>query len=248
MENLNINTIIPARKYKMTDETIYVFGRTLHRIESLRDFSDVKIGDKGGWIEKEDNLSHGGLCWVYDEAMVYDEAKVYQNAKIVETSEIYGFAQVFGEATIAELAFVFDYAKICGNAKLSGWVRIYGSSTVLGNAEVYGNVDICDNVSISGNAKVCGNGVCVSGCISLLDNACICNTHHYMHFQMSGYLDGSVAVFKTTDSHMISSRYFSGTIDEFEEAVEEVHGDSQYGLEYKAIIEVIKLRIKTWEG
>ena len=45
------------KKYKLTEETINVFNKTLYRIEALRDFSDVKKGDKCGLIEKEDNLS-----------------------------------------------------------------------------------------------------------------------------------------------------------------------------------------------
>ena len=35
-------------KYKLTEETFQVFGgSTLYRIEALKDFGDVKKGDKG---------------------------------------------------------------------------------------------------------------------------------------------------------------------------------------------------------
>ena len=44
-----------AKKYKLTDETIQVGGHTLHRIEALSYFSDVYKGDKGGFVESEDN-------------------------------------------------------------------------------------------------------------------------------------------------------------------------------------------------
>lgn len=44
---------------------------TLYQIEALKDFSDVKSGDLGGWIEKESNLSQEGNCWVSGNAMVY---------------------------------------------------------------------------------------------------------------------------------------------------------------------------------
>ena len=77
-------------KYKLTEETINVNGRTLHRIESLKDFGDVKKGIKGGYVENESNLSQNGDCWVSDDAKVYGDAKVYDNAKI------YGEAEVFG--------------------------------------------------------------------------------------------------------------------------------------------------------
>ena len=69
-------------KYKLTEDTINVNGRTLHRIESLKDFGDVKKGIKGGYVENESNLSQNGDCWVSDDAKVYGDAKVYDNAKI----------------------------------------------------------------------------------------------------------------------------------------------------------------------
>ena len=65
---------IMEKKYKLTEETKEWCGRTLHRIEALKDFGDVKAGDKGGWIEKEENLSHQDSAWVYGEACVSDSA------------------------------------------------------------------------------------------------------------------------------------------------------------------------------
>ena len=54
------------RKYEFTDETKTVHGVTLHRIVAIRDFSNIASGDTGGWVEKEENLSHNGLCWVHN--------------------------------------------------------------------------------------------------------------------------------------------------------------------------------------
>ena len=59
------------KKYKLTEESVVINGKFLHRIEALRDFGDVKKGDKGGFIEKEENLSQYGDCWVYDDAKVF---------------------------------------------------------------------------------------------------------------------------------------------------------------------------------
>ena len=72
------------KKYKLLeDETIEVFGKTLFRIQALVDIGDdVKPGDKGGYIEKEENLSHNGNAWVYDKACVYDKARIYGEARI----------------------------------------------------------------------------------------------------------------------------------------------------------------------
>lgn len=46
------------KKYELIDETQEWNGRILHRIRALADFGDVKAGELGGWIEKEENLSH----------------------------------------------------------------------------------------------------------------------------------------------------------------------------------------------
>ena len=54
------------KKYRLTEETKVINGHTLHRIEALKDFGGVKKGELGGWIEKEDNLSHDGNAWVFD--------------------------------------------------------------------------------------------------------------------------------------------------------------------------------------
>ena len=70
------------KKYKLTKETKEVFGVNLHRIEALKDFSDVKKGDTGGWIEKAENLSQEGDAWVSGNAKVYGDAWVYGDAEV----------------------------------------------------------------------------------------------------------------------------------------------------------------------
>lgn len=64
------------KKYKLTDERITVDGRKLYRIGALKDFSCIKKGDKGGFVEHEGNLSHEGDCWIYGNALVYNNAVV----------------------------------------------------------------------------------------------------------------------------------------------------------------------------
>ena len=101
------------KKYELTEETIEVNGRILHRIKAVRDFGCVKAGYLGGFIQEE-NLSQEGNAWVYCNAKVYGDAKVYDNA------EVYGNAKVYGNAE------VFDNAEVCGNAKVYGDTRVYG--------------------------------------------------------------------------------------------------------------------------
>ena len=79
------------RKYEFVEgDTIEFFDKTLKRIRVTRDIGDVKKGNLGGYIEKEENLSHGGDCWVGDDAKVYGDAEVYGSTNIDGNADIYG--------------------------------------------------------------------------------------------------------------------------------------------------------------
>ena len=87
------------KKYEFTGETKQVEllfrTATLHRIKAVAEFGVVKIGDIGGWIEKEENLSHEGNAWVCGNAEVYGDAEVWGNAKVCGNAEVWGNAKVF---------------------------------------------------------------------------------------------------------------------------------------------------------
>lgn len=70
------------KKYELTDDTVRVLGKKLHRIKALRDFGNVTAGDLGGYIETESNLLHDGNAWVSGNAVVSGEARVSGNAQI----------------------------------------------------------------------------------------------------------------------------------------------------------------------
>ena len=88
------------KKYRFTGETITIADVTLYRIQAMRDFGNVRKGEKGGFIQSEKNLSHEGSCWVYDNAKVYGDAEVYENALVYENAEVCGAAWVYGNAMI----------------------------------------------------------------------------------------------------------------------------------------------------
>ena len=140
------------KKYKLTEETIKVNGSILHRIEALKDFSDVKKGDKGGYIEKEENLSQSGDCWVYHDAVVYGNAEVYDDAKVFEDARIYGNTKVYHNAAVCGDAVVYCDAKVYGTAMVYDNAIIYGYAKVYGKAEVFGNAEICGNAEIASNS------------------------------------------------------------------------------------------------
>ena len=108
-----------SKKFELTSNFKVFLGRKLFQIKALVSFGDVKEGDLGGYIEKEENLSHDGNAWVYG------------NAKVCGNAEVCGNAKVYGNA------------KVCGNAKVYGNAWVCGNAEVCGNAWVYGNAWVC---------------------------------------------------------------------------------------------------------
>ena len=98
------------KKFEFTGETKTIQFKfktvTLHRIRAVAEFGLIKVGDIGGWLEKEENLSQKGKSWVYDDAEVWGDAKVWGNAMVWGNAEICGNAKVWGNA------------KVCGDAKV----------------------------------------------------------------------------------------------------------------------------------
>lgn len=69
------------KKFELTAEFVTnVLGKKLFRIKALVAFGDVEKGELGGFIEKEDNLSHDDNAWVSGNAWVYGNAQVSGNA------------------------------------------------------------------------------------------------------------------------------------------------------------------------
>tara|TARA_B110000503_G_C7114660_1_gene399773 strand:- start:1389 stop:1691 length:303 start_codon:yes stop_codon:yes gene_type:complete len=87
---------------------------SMYRIRALKDFSDVKAGDLGGFVEHESNLSQNGDCWVYDDAKVH------------------GYARVYGDAKVSDYAVIYSHARVCGNARIFGNVSVFGDGEITG--------------------------------------------------------------------------------------------------------------------
>ena len=86
-------------KYKLTNIQKTINGITLHQIQALKNFGNVKKGDVGGWLETEDNLTHEGNAWVSDDAQVFGDAVVSGNAWVSGNAVVCGNAQVSGDET-----------------------------------------------------------------------------------------------------------------------------------------------------
>lgn len=180
------------KKYMLTDETKVIDGRTLHRVKALKDFGEVKAGDLGGFIEREENLSQEGNAWVGDYAKAFKKARIYGNAQIggnaqisdnvqiYDNARIFGSVQICGEAQIYEYALVYGSNWIYGNAQIFGSALIHGDAEIHDDAQIYGNALISGNAVIRGKAQVYGSA-CISG------NAWVCNNAKiYDHARIYG--------------------------------------------------------------
>ena len=233
----------------LENETFEYKGNTLHRIQALKDFSNVKAGDKGGWVSGYHNLSQEGECWVYDEAKVFDNAfvsdnsaifhyaQVYENAKVYNKSRVLGVVHIFGNAEVYDSALVFEYSCIFDNAKVYGNTWIYGYTFIFGNAEVYGltfisgKIKIYDNVRISGEIKVYDD-------VEFCGDAVIEKDTDYNVFKKNWSSNDNVVY--TSSNKMWKAGCFYGTKEEF---IKKGYEDSEdKGEMYKSYVNYIKLQ------
>ena len=78
------------KKYELTDDYILVESEggeciRVYRIRALRDIPryGVRIGDLGGFVKSEANLSHEGDSWIADNAIVSDNTTVQEDCVVL---------------------------------------------------------------------------------------------------------------------------------------------------------------------
>ena len=239
-----------TKKYILTDNCISLYkGKKLYQIKCVQSFGCVREGDLGGFIEKEDNLSHDGDCWIYDEARVYDDAKVHDDALVFCRAEVHGCAEVFGEAQLCDKVNIYgnakiydrakvsDYACVCDNASVYGDAQIYGCAKVHGNAEVYNEANVCDRSDVYGDAQIFGKACLFGGAriggegwISSDDDHCgldLCLGNGHIHAYMTRY-----------DTVEVTDEGFQGTLDEFVKYIKSKYNRINEK-QYNAIVAII---------
>ena len=135
----------------------------------------------------------------------------------------------FGDVTAGDLG---GYVEKEGNLSHDGNAWVYDNAWVYGNAQVYGNARVCGDAQVYGNARVCGDA-------QVYGNA------DYLCFKGLGSQNRNTTFFKCKDGHIhVSCGCFRGNLAEFEAKVKETHGDSKYGKEYLACLEVVKIHFE----
>lgn len=154
------------KKYSLTNESKIVDGHTVYRIIAEKNFSHVKKGTLGGFVESENNLSHEGVCWIYGNASICGDARVYENATVYDNAQVRDHALIYGNATVcddvviawnAEVsgnALIYGNARVFDNAKIFGYARVSDNTTVHDNARIYDCAQVCDNAKIFGCARI----------------------------------------------------------------------------------------------
>lgn len=158
------------KKYKFTEETRIYNGRLLHRIVAIRDFSNIQAGQKGGWIEKEENLSHEGDCWISDNAIACEKANVCGNAKVAGIAIVEKHGRVFDEAFIDVNSRITQDASVFDNARISGNALVGGKAMVCDNSRIDMDAVIDGKAYIGGRARVFCHAY-VTGISCVRDNA-----------------------------------------------------------------------------
>ena len=143
-------------KYKLTSDSKVINGDTIYQIECETAFSDVNVGDLGGWVQSEANLSQDGNCWVYDNAYISGNANLSENACLYNQSRIIEDGKVSGDAVLK------DTSTVCLNGNVSGITTLLKGSCISDNA-IIGGDNTLTNFTIGGDA------VATQG-IHLLDN------------------------------------------------------------------------------
>jgi acetyltransferase-like isoleucine patch superfamily enzyme len=115
------------------DDTNFCIELNYFRPKALKDFSDIKKGDVGGYVQHYYNLSQKGNCWVYESAVVSRNGLITDNAKI------------------SDLVHITDNAKVTENAEVSG------------GTEICDDVIVTKNAFISNNTMLTGNKIITNG-------------------------------------------------------------------------------------
>lgn len=230
------------KKYKLTEKTKNDYGNTLYRIQATKNFSNVKAGDLGGWVESESNLSQEGDCWISGNACVCENARVYENALVYGDVQVCGNTKVHGNSQVYGNSWIYENARVCGNAKVYGDTRIYGEVWIYGKAKVYGkaivceNANICKNAEVSGNAKISGNAVISKSAIVKNENDLIC-------IFPIGNKNKPVTFYRTKKGISVAYDYFNGSLDDFKQEVVEDYFNKDYVEKLNLAMQLAQLSI-----
>jgi len=142
-----------GKKYELSSkEEIPELDEKFYRIKALKNFTshhgrEVEIGDIGGFVEGEENLSQRGYSWIFDDAIVFEHAEAYGDSVVEGRAQVFGSAEIQDSARISEEAQVYDDAVVRSNGVVEGDGEVFGDAIVRKNGYV-GNGTFIDKGTI----------------------------------------------------------------------------------------------------
>lgn len=149
----------------ISDGEMSIVEIKLYRIQALKTFTKpggynpvVHVGELGGYVESEDNLSQQGSCWIFDKARVKDGGKVLDDAIVYDKCLVSKNSIVRGRSVVGGHCFVTNQSVII-DSRLEGNVIVNGHSTIHSGAYLYGEIgvdqsDIGNLVNLIGRISV----------------------------------------------------------------------------------------------
>jgi carbonic anhydrase/acetyltransferase-like protein (isoleucine patch superfamily) len=125
----------------------------VYRIIALKDFGDVKAGDKGGYVADEHSLSQDGTCWVYDNGYIGYKAQVKDDALIKSGAKVLDFAIIKDNAVIDKHGIVLNSAIIKDKAHIKNGL-VTANAVIGGNTIVDGYGMVGEDMIVLGNSII----------------------------------------------------------------------------------------------
>ena len=126
---------------------------------------------------------------------------------------------------------------------IGGWIEYDSNLSHRGNAWVYGDARVYGDAWVGSNARV-GGSARVSGYAQVSGYAHINSNKDFIVIGSIGSRNGFTTFYKNVDGIVcVRCGCFSGTVDEFLEAVQKTHGDNRFGREYRIAAELAKAHI-----
>ena len=164
------------------------------------------------------------------------QIKCTKSFKYAKEGDLGGYVEKDENLDQESDAWVSGNAEVSGDAWVSGDARVSGDAWVSGNARVYGYAEVAGNARVAGNAWVSGNA-------RVYGYAEIDNNNKHCGFDCFGSANRHTHAYLTKENKVeITCGCFRGSIEEFEKRVEETHSGTIYEKQYKAIIDVIKIK------
>ena len=230
------------KKYILDNtDTITLEGANLKRIIALRNFGDVRAGQKGGYVESEDNLSQNGDCWIYDDAKVYNHATIRGHAKVFNSAVVKGDACVYEYARVYNCSSIVDHAIVGGEARITGNAKVCGHASVSHMAQITDRAEITQYAEVGGEVWMQGCAIIkgyakVGGKTVIKGNAVVENIGDYITFK-NWWSSGRFFTWtKSNNKWAVGCFYGTG-----KELIEKAYKDSEKsGREYERVVKYVE--------